>query len=201
MAKFENTYFDSLISLIHLISVYDDVGNGLDLTESIKNIGNLILTQADFGKKLLFIGNGASAAISSHMATDFCKNRNVRAMALNDSSLLTCMSNDYGYNHVFEKPIEIFADEGDILFAISSSGKSENILRGARAAKLKGCTIVTLSGFNNDNPLTTEGIFNFHVPSNSYGPVEIIHHSICHCILDTIKRDKNCPIMSLTATN
>jgi D-sedoheptulose 7-phosphate isomerase len=134
----------------------------------------------------MFIGNGASVAISSHMATDCWKNGGIRAVAFNDGSLLTCISNDYGYKYVFEKPIEMFADNGDILIAISSSGKSENILKGVHTAKSKECNVITLSGFKDDNPLSVMGDYNFYVPSQEYGPVEIIHHSICHSILDSI---------------
>ena len=111
-------------------------------------------------------------------------------MAFNDSALLTCVSNDYGYEHVFEKPVEMFADTGDLLIAISSSGKSQNILRAVGAARLKNAKMITLSGFDEDNPLRSMGDLNFYVPSPSYGPVEVVHHSICHCLLDVVIREK-----------
>ena len=125
------------------------------------------------------------------MSTDYWKNGGIRAIAFNDSSLLTCISNDYGYKHVFEKPIEMFAEKGDILIAISSSGKSENILRGVQAARTSQCKVITFSGFKNDNPLRSMGDYNFYVPSPAYGPVEIIHLSICHCICDAIIQEKS----------
>src|SRR3972149_4128291 len=96
-----------------------------------------------------------------------------------------------GIKTVLKKPIGMFADPGDILVAISSSGKSENILLGVTAAQLKGCSVITLSGFDENNPLSSQGECNFYVPSKSYGHVEVIHHSICHCILDTILMKKN----------
>ncbi len=166
--------------------VTDNTGSSLDFFSGIQKVGELIVNQTDAGKKLMFIGNGASASIASHMSTDYWKNGGMRAIAFNDSSLLTCVSNDYGYKHVFEKPIEMFADEGDILMAISSSGKSENILRGVQAARSKACPTITFSGFKADNPLRALGDFNFYVPSGGYGPVEILHLSICHCIVDCI---------------
>ena len=85
----------------------------------------------------------------------------------------------------------MFGDKGDILFAISSSGKSENILQAVQSARLKGCKVVTLSGFKKNNPLSLLGDFNFYVPSDSYGPVEIMHHSICHCLVNIIIEKKN----------
>ena len=91
------------------------------------------------------------------MAIDFWKNGGIKAISFNDGPQLTCIGNDYGYKHVFEKPIEMFTDFGDILVAISSSGRSENILLGVQAAKLKGCRIITLSGFDENNPLSSMG--------------------------------------------
>jgi D-sedoheptulose 7-phosphate isomerase len=162
--------------------------------KGIEAVCNLILGQSQKGKKLMFIGNGASASIASHMSTDYWKNGGIRAIAFNDSSLLTCISNDYGYRHVFEKPIEMFADQGDVLMAVSSSGKSENILRGVQAARNQDCKVVTFSGFKGDNPLRSAGDFNFFVPSLGYGPVEITHLSICHCIIDVIIENRKISI-------
>lgn len=186
MSTIAERYFQHLVTAMNSIRVTDKEGQSLNFYDGIETVGKLVTSQAVSGHKIMFIGNGASAAISSHMAADFSKNGNMRAMAFNDAPLLTAVSNDLGYQHVFEKPISMFADEDDVLFAISSSGRSENILKGAQVARTKGCTIVTLSGFETDNPLCTSGEMNFYVPSQSYGPVEIIHHSICHCILDVI---------------
>ena len=168
------------------VKVSDRDGKEIEIFEGLEIVSKLISYQGSIGKKVMFVGNGASASISSHMATDYWKNGGVRAVAFNDSSLLTCISNDYGYKYVFEKPVEMFADEGDILVAISSSGKSENILNGVRAARKMGAYVVTLSGFKSDNPLRSMGDYNFFVPDGEYGPVEIIHLSITHCILDSV---------------
>ncbi|MBT6051932.1 MAG: SIS domain-containing protein [Candidatus Scalindua sp.] len=184
MEKLAEDYYKNILSLIGAVRVTDKEGKVLEFYHGIKVAGNLILSHSDH--KMMFIGNGASASISSHMATDFWKNGRIEALAFNDSSLLTCISNDYGYEHVFEKPIEMFAKREDIVFAISSSGESKNIVRGVNAARLKECSVITLSGFKDDNILSTLGDINFYIPSRKYGLVEVIHHSICHCILDTI---------------
>ena len=190
MREFAKSYFDDLLNNFQSLEASNDTGKNLDIYEGIEKVAQTILSQSMAGKKLMFIGNGASAAISSHMATDYWKNGGVRSVTFNDSSLLTCISNDYGYKHVFEKPIEMFADAGDILIAISSSGKSENIKRGVQAAISAKCQVVTFSGFQNDNPLRAMGDYNFFVPSPSYGPVEIIHLTVCHCICDAIIQEK-----------
>lgn len=186
MIKFIESYSKNIIALINSISIIDKQEKRLNTYQGIAMVCNLVKDRTEEGGKVFFIGNGGSAAIASHMAIDFWKNGKMLAMAFNDSSLLTCVSNDFGYQHVFEKPIEMFAGAGDVLFAISSSGQSENILNGVEAARSRGCKIITLSGFKSGNPLRTKGDLNFYVPSAEYGPVEVAHQYICHWILDTL---------------
>lgn len=142
------------------------------------------------GRKVMLVGNGASASIASHMATDFWNNAGIRATAFNDSSLLTCVSNDYSFVDVFRLPIEKFADNGDMLICISSSGQSANILNAAHAGLDKGCWVITLSGFEGENPLRGMGHVNFHVPSPRYGPVEVLHTYILHCLSDLLAAER-----------
>jgi D-sedoheptulose 7-phosphate isomerase len=177
-------YYRNLGAMTDSLRVTDTEGNELGLDRGTELACGLVAAAGGGGFKVMFIGNGGSAAIASHMAIDFWKNGGIRATAFNDSSLLTCLGNDFGYGYIFEKPIEMFASPGDLLFAISSSGQSENILRGVQAAKAKGCKALTFSGFKGDNPLSRLGDVNFYVPSGAYGPVEVIHQSLCHCILD-----------------
>ena len=191
MKEIVKKYFEEIVKNLSGIAATDSENKKSDFNQAIADAIDLINKCSDSGKKIMFIGNGASAAISSHMATDFWKNGAVKAIAFNDSSLLTCISNDYGYQYVFEKPIEMFAEKGDILIAISSSGRSPNILHGTKKAIEKKCGVITLSGFKSSNPLRKLGHINFYVPSSSYGQVEIIHQAICHCILDILIESKN----------
>ncbi len=184
-------YFEEIVKYLSGIIVTDLKNKKKDFEQAVEDAVNLINDCSVSGKKILFIGNGASAAISSHMAADFWKNGAVKAIAFNDSSLLTCVSNDYGYDNVFKKPIEMFAEKGDVLIAISSSGRSANIIKGAKAALHKGCSLITLSGLDENNTLRLLGHINFYVPSSLYGLVEIIHQAICHCILDVLIESKN----------
>jgi D-sedoheptulose 7-phosphate isomerase len=190
MRDFTVTYYQNLKQVMDSLVVTDPKGNTLEFFQGIGDAAGLIAKQARAGFKIFFIGNGASAAISSHMATDFWKNGGIRALSFNDGALLTCIGNDYGYEQVFAKPMQMFADPGDVLIAISSSGQSPNILLGADAAREKQCRLITLSGFMPDNPLRSLGDFNFYVPAHTYGAVEILHHSICHCLLDMINFKK-----------
>ena len=135
-------------------------------------------------ERLLFVGNGGSAAIASHMAIDYSKNGGIQAAAFNDPALLTCLANDCGFEHVFERAIELHADpERDVLVAISSSGRSPNILNAVAAARRKGMPVITLSGFDADNPLRSLGDANYYVPSHDYGHVEVTHLAILHSMV------------------
>lgn len=180
-------FFTTLQTLIPAMQASDERGASLDFHHALTDAATLCLEARTRGSKLLFIGNGASAAIASHMATDFWKTGGIRAIAFNDIAGLTCIGNDFGYQHTFEKPIAMFADAGDVLFAISSSGQSPSILLASKAALDLGCQLVTLSGFSPNNALRGMGFLNFYVPKEAYGPVEVLHHGICHCILDSIQ--------------
>lgn len=138
------------------------------------------------GGKVIYIGNGGSASIAGHMAADLWKNGGVKTLCFSDPSLLTCLANDLGYENVYAAPVAAYAEKGDLLVAISSSGRSPNILKAAEAALKKGCALVTLSGFTPDNPLRRMGGINFYVPSSNYGVVETAHSAVCHAVVDHI---------------
>ncbi len=179
-------YFLELGDMLGRVEASDQAGATLAYDEGIRRATGLVRGQTATGHKVIFVGNGGSAAIASHQAVDYWKNGGMRAIAFSDPALLTCVGNDFGYPHVFEKPVAMFADPGDVLIAISSGGRSENILRAVAAAVETGCRVITMSGFRPDNPLRGRGELNFYVPSESYGYVEITHLAVCHCIVDTI---------------
>ena len=91
-----------------------------------------------------------------------------------------------GYENVFAFQVEQHAEPRDVLIAISSSGRSCNILSAVAAARLRAAKVVTLSGFGADNPLRALGDLNFFVPAGDYGYVELLHASLCHCVLDLL---------------
>jgi D-sedoheptulose 7-phosphate isomerase len=177
-------YFQRLADLLCATVVTSANGARMDIGDAVNWAVNRALAVHAAGNKLIFVGNGGSAAIASHMATDYSKNGGVRSLALNDSSMLTCLGNDLGYDRVFAKQIELHARSGDLLIAVSSSGRSPNILNAVEAAQAADCAVVTLSGFKPDNPLRTKGEVNFYIDSDRYGFVEIGHLTICHAILD-----------------
>lgn len=136
--------------------------------------------------KIIAAGNGASAAIASHVTVDLTKTTSIRAMAFNDADLITCYGNDYGYENWVAKAIESYGDTGDVAILISSSGKSPNIVNAARRARELGLSVLTLSGFAPDNPLRALGDLNLWVDSTAYNVVETTHQSWLLAVIDCI---------------
>lgn len=185
---FSSDYFRQLAALGERFQITDCQGKFLSISEGINRAAALVHRQRKQHRKVIFIGNGGSASVASHQAVDYWRNGNIPALAFNDSASLTCISNDFGYEQVFSKPISVFAQSGDILFAISSSGESANILAGVRQALQMDCHVITLSAFQPNNPLRQLGHLNFYVPTMAYGFAEIMHLCICHCIIDGLAK-------------
>lgn len=164
-----------------MMAFFDELRRGLTMWVGDYHSGRELVKGAE---RIWFVGNGGSAGIASHMAIDYTKNGGKRALAFNDAAAITCLANDYSFTEIFSRQVEKHAKEGDLLVAISSSGKSENILEAVRAAKEKGIKVMTLSGFDPKNPLRRMGDVNFHVPFHDYGVVEITHLAILHSMVD-----------------
>ena len=138
-------------------------------------------------KKVVVIGNGGSAAMASHMSVDLTKNAKIRSINFNEADLITCFSNDFGYENAYAKAIEFYGDEDDILIAISSSGRSANILNAAeQARKANFKMIITFSGMDYDNPLCSCGNVNFWVDSRAYNIIENTHQIWMLSLVDLI---------------
>ena len=146
----------------------------------------MILKVHSKGGKVILAGNGGSAAIASHVSVDLTKNAGVRAINFNESDLITCFANDYGYEKWVEKAIEFYADSGDLVILISSSGTSKNIVNGGRKAKESGLQLITFSGFSADNPLRQLGNINFWVDTKAYNIIEMTHSIWLLAIVDKI---------------
>ncbi len=136
--------------------------------------------------KVIFVGNGGSAGIASHLAIDLAKNAAVRATCFNDAALITCLANDYGYENWMKHAVTMYGDEGDVLVAISSSGSSQNILSAVQTAREKSIECVTLSGFKADNALRQLGDINMWCDSRAYNIVETAHQFWMMATIDLI---------------
>lgn len=183
MKKIKNTYFtDYLNKLSELVINY----NHKDLLKIIKILKQIKKNK----KKVILVGNGGSAAMASHVSVDLTKMCGIRTLNFNEADLLTCFSNDYGYENWVQKAISFNADKGDMLICISSSGNSKNIINGAKFAKKIGCKVITLTGFDKKNKVRKIGDVNLWLDCKNYNIVEMTHHIWLLTIVDYIARAK-----------
>lgn len=147
----------------------------------------LLIKTKNQGGKVYVIGNGGSAGIASHFAIDLLNALKIPASTLYDSNQMTCIANDYGYEYVFSNPLQTLIKPIDLLVAISSSGKSKNIINAVEVAKNAEAYVITLSGFAEDNPLRKMGELNFYLNVDDYGLVETGHFFLLHTIIDSWK--------------
>ena len=175
--NFLKNYFKTLKDLIDVEKFNDDLIN-------VKNI--LKLTHQE-GKKTMIFGNGGSAAIASHFSVDLTKNARVRCTNYNESDLLTCFSNDFGYEHWVSKAIEFYGDQGDAVILISAGGNSQNMVNGAKKAKEKKIKkIITFTGNEKSNKLNSLGDINFWIDSKAYNHIENMHQILLLSLVDLI---------------
>ena len=160
--KYEKKYFDS--------AKIDKF-----LTIKLKNLYEITLNIKKNNNKILIFGNGGSAAIASHFSVDMTKIGKIRTVNFNESDLLTCFSNDYGYENWVKKCIEFYSDDGDLIILISSSGESKNMINAAKFCNKKKLKLVTFTGFKKSNKLKKYGNLNFWTKSSIYNHIENIH--------------------------
>ena len=161
------------------------------LINEIIDIKNIIIRAKKKNSRVLIFGNGGSAAIASHVSVDFTKNVKVKAINFNEADLITCFSNDYGYENWISKAIELYANKGDVVILISSSGKSKNMLNACKASKKKKISsVITLTGNKKNNPLSKLGDINLWVDSDIYNHIENTHQVWLLSICDLISLNK-----------
>ncbi len=143
------------------------------------------------GNKLLACGNGGSAADAEHLVAELVgryrdERRALPAVTLAaGSATLTALANDYGYTRVFARQVEALAQSGDLLFAISTSGKSPNVLEAARSARARGCRVVGFTGAAG-GPLAAEADLVIAAPSTVTARIQEVHGICIHAICESL---------------
>ena len=175
---------------IFLDSYFSEITKALTVDVSLYD--NIIKTKILFEKcakqkgRVVFFGNGGSAAIASHLSVDLNKNAKIPSISFNDPGIITCYANDFGYKNWISKAIELSLSKKDVVVLISSSGKSPNILNAAKYAKTKKIQTITLSGMSEKNNLKKMGLVNFWVESKSYNIIETAHQFFMMAVIDLI---------------
>lgn len=159
--KFTKMYVDAIKQDID----FNDLSKTIDLIENCdKSKG-----------KLIFAGNGGSAAMASHVSVDLTKQCGIRAVNFNEADLITCFANDYGHDNWMMEAIKKFKDPGDLIVLISSSGNSKNLIVAGNYCKKNKINLVTFTGFGGKNKLSKLGKINFWLNSKNYNQIEMVH--------------------------
>jgi D-sedoheptulose 7-phosphate isomerase len=176
----------------HLETIQSVIGT---MEDDLEKASQMAVDTINRGNKVLLCGNGGSAADAQHIAAEFTgryktERRGLSAIALTtDTSALTAIGNDYGYDRVFDRQVEALANEGDLLIGISTSGNSKNIISALSLAKEMGCQTLGFSG-RDGGAMNDVCNINLVVPSNNTPRIQEMHilfgHTICQCI------DNNC---------
>ena len=182
--KFLDEYFDDFKKIINF--------NSDEIKKKLINLKKIFIITKKNKKKILIFGNGGSAAIASHFSVDLTKNAKIRCTNYNEPDLITCFSNDFGYERWVEMAIKYYGNKGDVLIVISSSGKSKNMINASIAArKKKFSKIITLTGHLVNNPVKKLGDINLWVNSKAYNYVENIHQFWLLSLVDLVIGKKN----------
>lgn len=176
--------------IIYLTSVLSRIDTG-----KVDHFVKLMLDARNEGKKIIFIGNGGSAATASHFANDIgigtrCSWKPFKALSLTDNvPVITAIGNDFGYEYIFTKQLEGLLEQGDILVAISASGNSQNLLNAIDYAKKRGNKTVGIIGFSGGKMREICDLTVLvETPVGEYGPVEDAHMVLDHLIMNYLSR-------------
>ena len=164
-----------------------------DLNEQVEKVALLLTQSLAQGGKILICGNGGSAADAQHFAAELTgrykrERKGIAGIALSvDTSALTAIGNDYGFEYVFSRQVEALAKKGDVLFGISTSGNSANVLKAAASARERGCAIIGLSG-RDGGKLNEICDINLVMPSSDTPRIQELHILIIHILCDIIEQ-------------
>jgi len=164
------------------------------LTKQVNDSSNMISFCLKNKGKIISFGNGGSAADSQHFVAEFIgrfqkERKSIPAISFTtDTSIITAIGNDYGFEKIFERQSESLVSKNDIVIAISTSGKSKNVINGVKMAKKKGAKIISLTG-NASKKISSLSDISISIPSKSTPRIQEVHRLILHCICETVENE------------
>lgn len=182
-------------SLAEARNAVDQLLRNQTALENIEAAANLLVTVFDRGGRAFSCGNGGSMCDAMHFAEEltgrFRKNRPaMAAIAISDATHITCVANDYGYDQIFSRYLEAHAKPGDVLLAISTSGKSPSVVKAAETAKDRGLRVIGLTG-HKDSPLQALCDIQICTEAGEFADrVQELHIKVIHILIELIERKK-----------
>ena len=137
-------------------------------------------------KRIIILGNGGSNSVASHISQDYMKFHGKKVSILSDPSMLTMLTNDYGYENAYQKFLEYYVEEDTLVILMSSGGESDNILNCLTWCEENSVDYGILTGFSPDNrirSMATNAIWNYYINSEDYGVVECVHQIFLHGVV------------------
>ena len=165
-----------------------------EISNEIKQVKDIIIDALKNKNKIILFGNGGSAADSQHIAAEFIgrflvDRQSIPAISLTtDTSILTAVGNDFGFENIFSRQCESLVSKGDIIIAISTSGNSSNVINGIKTAKERGGIIISLTG-NNGGELNNISDKILKVPTEHIPHIQECHRVIIHILCDLIEKE------------
>lgn len=179
------SYFKALETVKNFVENEENI-------EKTREVAEKLAEAYQKGKKSLIAGNGGSNCDAMHFAEEFTgrfrsDRRALPSISISDSSHITCVGNDYGFNYIFSKGVEAFGNEGDLFFGISTSGNSQNIIEAVKSAKEKGLITVGILG-KDGGKLKGVCDYEFVVPGETTDRIQEVHMMILHIIIESVER-------------
>jgi len=137
-------------------------------------------------KRIIILGNGGSNSVASHISQDYMKFHNKKVSILSDPSMITMLTNDFGYDYAYKKFLEYFVEDDTLVVILSSGGESKNMLKCVDWCEDNKTSYGVLTGFNSNNTIrneATNALWNYHIASESYGVVECVHQIFLHGVV------------------
>ena len=154
--------------------------------KKINHLASLILNKKKSKNKIYIFGNGGSASTANHFAVDMTKNAKVNVDSFSNDDLITCFSNDYGYENWIANVLRFQAKKKDLVIFVSVSGNSQNLVNGIKYCRRNSINTFFLTGFNKNNKVNRLSDEFFWINSKSYNQVEIVHHMFLLTVVDVI---------------
>ena len=180
---------NSYLTAFETVKAFVENEENIEKTEKISQ--ELALAYKN-GKKSLIAGNGGSNCDAMHFAEEFTgrfrrDRKALPSISISDSSHITCVGNDYGFDFIFAKGVEAFGQEGDFFFGISTSGNSKNVIEAVKMAKEKNLKTVALLG-KDGGKLKGERDYEFIIPGKTSDRIQEVHMIILHIIIEGVER-------------
>ena len=137
-------------------------------------------------RRIVVLGNGGSSAVASHVSQDYMKFQGKKVSILSDPSMITMLTNDFGYDWAYQKFLEYFVESDTLVVIMSSGGESQNMINCLQWCESEGVDYGVLTGFNPENKIRTmakNALWNYYINSDDYGVVECVHQIFLHGVV------------------